>query len=129
MHHSNSSYSYICSSCEPFQQVMGTADTMSSLKMDSNSDSVNLAVPKLRDDGSNWADYEPRIRRALGSKGLWRHIEGTAVAPVPYSVVGGITVISDGKTPATDEQIESKEARITDFEKREYFAEHFILSV
>ena len=59
-----------------------------------NSDTTTLAVPKLRDDGSNWADYEPRIQRALGSKGLWRHVEGTAIAPKPYALVAGVPVLA-----------------------------------
>ena len=41
------------------QQVMGPGDKMSTITMNSNSDSTSLAVHKLRDDGSNWADYEP----------------------------------------------------------------------
>ena len=66
--------------------------------MNSNSDSTTLAVPKLRDDGSNWADYLPRLQNAMGAKGLWRHIEGTATAPVPFAVTNGIPMLSDGKT-------------------------------
>ena len=69
--------------------------------MNSNSKSTNLAAPKLRDDWSNWPDYEPRLRIAMGSKGLWRHIEGTAVVPKPYIVADGIPVLPDRKTPAT----------------------------
>ena len=72
---------------------------MSSFSSNSNSDSTPLAVPKLRDDGSNWADYTPRIQKAMGSKGLWRHIEGIAVAPTSYALVNGVPVTSDGKTP------------------------------
>ena len=64
----------------------------------------------------------------MGSKGLWRHVEGKAVAPAAYMVANGIPVISDGKTPATEEQIEARETRIVDFEKREYLAQHVILS-
>jgi hypothetical protein len=64
----------------------------------------------------------------MGSKGLWRHVEGNAVVPKPYAVVNGVPVISDGKTPATEEQIEAREMRIVDFEKREYLAQHVILS-
>ena len=101
---------------------------MSTITMSSNSKSTSLAVPKLRDNGRNWADYEPRIRKALGSKGLWRHVEGTAVAPKPYVIADGIPVLSDGKTPATNEQLETKETRIYEFEKREYLAQHIILS-
>ena len=42
----------------------------------------------------------------MGSKGLWRHIEGIVVAPTPYALVNGVPVTSDGKTPAPEEQIE-----------------------
>ena len=101
---------------------------MSNLSLNSSSDSTTLQVPKLRDDGSNWPDYEPRIRKVMGSKGLWRHVEGTAVAPKPYAVVEDVMVIADRKTPATEEQIEAKESKIIEFEKREYLAQHIILS-
>ena len=101
---------------------------MSNLSITSSSDSTTLSVPKLRDDGSNWMDYEPRIRRAMGSKGLWMHIEGIAIAPKPYAIVNSIPVLSDGKTKAMDEQLETREARIIEFGKREYLAQHIILS-
>ena len=51
---------------------MGPADTMSTITMSSSSESTSLAVPKLRNNGSNWPDYEPRLQKAMGSKGLWR---------------------------------------------------------
>jgi hypothetical protein len=38
----------------------------------------SLTIPKLKDDGSNWADYEPKMRNALGAKGLIRHVDGLA---------------------------------------------------
>ena len=108
---------YICFSCKPLQQVMGPeADHMSNLTMNSNSDSTTLLVPKLCDDGSNWADYKLRIERALGSKGLWRHVLGTAITPKLYTLLAGVPVIADGKTPAMEEQIELKETKIQEFE-------------
>src|ERR1700684_317074 len=107
---------------------MGPGDIMSTLTMNSNSDSSSLSIPKLHDDGSNWADYEPRMIKAMGSKGLWRHVEGLAAAPKPYVIADGIPVLSDGKTPATDEQLETKEIRMIEFEKKEYLAQHIILS-
>ena len=55
-------------------------------------------------------------------------MEGLAVAPKPYVVADGIPVLSDRKTPATDEQLEVKEVRIVEFEKKEYLAQHIILS-
>ena len=92
------------------------------------SDSTTLAIHKLHDDGSNWSDYEPRIRKAMGSKALWRHVEGTAVVPKPYAIVEDVHVLADRKTLATEEQIEMKESKIIEFEKREYLAQHIILS-
>jgi len=98
------------------------------VELNSSSNSTTLQIPKLRDDGSNWSDYQPRIQKAMGSKGLWRHVEGTAVAPKPYAVVNGEYFLSDLKTPAMEEQIESKEMKLADFEKKEYLAQHIILS-
>ena len=107
---------------------MGPADLMNSLSLNSNSDTTTLSVPKLRDDGSNWSDYQSRIERAMGSKGLWRHVLGTAVAPHPFTLLNGDPVLVDGTTKATDEQIEAREIRILDFEKKEYLTQHIILS-
>jgi len=107
---------------------MGPNDTMLNLSIKSSSDSTTLQVPKLRDDGSNWSDYQPRIQRAMGSKGLWRHVEGTAVAPKPYAVVNRQLFLTDLKTAATEEQIETKESKLADFEKKEYLAQHILLS-
>ena len=107
---------------------MGPAELMNNLSLNSNSDSTMLSVPKLRDDGSNWSDYQSRIERAMGSKGIWRHVLGTAVAPRPFMLLNGDPVLSDGTTLATDEQIESREGKIVDFEKKEYLAQHVILS-
>src|SRR5271155_2448895 len=107
---------------------MGPETTMNPQNISSSSDSTLLAVPKLRDDGSNWSDYHPRIQNAMGAKGLWRHVLGTATAPVPYVVTEGIPMLSNGKTPATEDQIDAKESRIVDFEKREYLSKHILLS-
>ena len=96
--------------------------------MNSNSEFSTLASPKLCDDRSNWSDYQQRLQNAMGAKGLWRHVQGTAVVPVPYIVANGIPVLSDGKTAATEDQIEAKETKIIEFEKREYLAHHILLS-
>ena len=101
---------------------------MSTFSLNSSSDSTTLAIPKLRDDGSNWSDYEPKIRKAMGVKALWRHVEGTAVAPKPYAEKDGKPVLANGTTPTTDNQIEAKESKIIEFEKGEYLAQHILLS-
>jgi hypothetical protein len=47
---------------------------------------------------------------------------------MPYAISNGILMLSNGKTPATDDQIESKETKILEFEKKEYLARHILLS-
>lgn len=101
--------------------------TMFNLTLNSN-DSTSLSVPKLHDDRSNWADYEPHIQKAIGSRGLWRHVEGTEIAPTPYLLVNGVPTLADGKIPATEEQIKAYETKMIDFDKHEYLTQHIILS-
>ena len=100
---------------------------MSSLTL-STSNSETLNAPKLRDNGSNWADYNARIQVAMEAKGLWKHVEGKVTPPKPYAEVNGIAVLSDGRTEATEEQIEARERRIDDFAKAASLAKHVILS-
>ena len=94
---------------------------MSDLKLSPNSE-MPLSIPKLHDDGSNWPDYEPRIQKEMGVKGLWRHVEGTATVPQPYMVVNRVSYLHDLTTVATEDQIEMKEIRMADFDKKEYLA-------
>ena len=88
---------------------MGPAEQTTSLTLGSNLDAMSLSIPKLHDDGSNWSDYQPRIVRALGSKGLWRHVVGTAVAPKPYELKAGVSVLTDGQTPASAMEDQKKQ--------------------
>ena len=69
---------------------------MSSLTL-STSNSKTLNAPKLRDDGSNWADYHAWIQVATEVKGLWKHVEVKVTLLKPYAEVNGIAVLSDGK--------------------------------
>ena len=89
--------------------------------------SQTLSIPKLNDDGSNWVDYEVKARTAMGSKGLSRHLAGTAIQPKPFDVENGVIMFEKGK-PATDEQIEAKEKRLDEYEQKEYLARHIILT-
>jgi hypothetical protein len=97
------------------------------IDMLSNAAGNTFSVPRLRDDGSNWVDYESKIRTALGSKGLIKHIEGTAIKPLPLLIESGVPVSKPG-TPATESEIESREKRIDEFEQREYMSQHVIQS-
>ena len=83
-----------------FVQVMSprmSIPMMSTLTLNSSSDSTTLSIPKLHDNGSNWSDYEPHIQRAMGSKGLWRHVEGAAIALKLYTLDHGILVLADDR--------------------------------
>ena len=62
------------------------------------------------------------------SNGVKGAIEGTAIAPKQYTLDHGIPVLSDGQTPATEEQIEARESKIMDYDKWKYLAQHVILS-
>ena len=62
------------------------------------------------------------------AKGLWRHVEGTATASVPFILSDGVPMLADEKTKATEDQIESKESKILEFEKRKYLACHILMS-
>ena len=81
------------------------------------------------DDGSNCSDYEPGIKRAMGAKSLWIHVEGKATPLKPYQLVNNVPTLSAGKTKATEEQIEAKEAHIIDYKKHECLSQHVILSM
>ena len=48
--------------------------------------------------------------------------------PMPYAVSNRIPMLSDGKTAAMEDQIEAKETKILEFEKREYLARHILMS-
>jgi hypothetical protein len=64
----------------------------------------------------------------MGAQGVWRIIEGKAVVPVMYNLVGGVYVESDGKTPVAEDQIEACNKKVEEYEKRKNLAEHIILS-
>ena len=97
---------------------MGPKTTMNT----SNSSSTILAIPKLCNDGSHWADYQPRLQNVMGLKEFWRHVEKTATVSVPFATNNGIPMLNDRKMLAMEDQIESKETKILEFEKREYLA-------
>jgi hypothetical protein len=90
---------------------------MSDIAITSNSQS-SFVIPKLRDDGSNWSDYEPRAKNALGAKGLTKHAEGRARQPTPLTEVNNVPMSrADPKVAATEEEIESAEKKIDDYER------------
>ena len=106
---------------------MSPRTTMSSLTM-SASNSNTLNAPKLHDDGSNWADYHAHVKVAMEAKGLWKHVKGKATLPKPYTEVNSVSILADGKTEATEEQVKAQERRIDNFVRATSMAKHVILS-
>jgi hypothetical protein len=89
---------------------------MSDIAITSNLQS-SFIIPKLHDDGSNWADYEPRAKNALGAKGLMKHAEGCARQPTLLTEVNNVPMSrADPTVAATEEEIESAEKKIDDYE-------------
>jgi gag-polypeptide of LTR copia-type len=43
-------------------------------------------------------------------------------------MTNGVAMLADGKTVATEDQLEQKESKIIEFEKREYLARHILMS-
>jgi hypothetical protein len=64
----------------------------------------------------------------LGSKGLWEHVSGTALVPQRYAIVANISVLADGTTAATEDQVEAREDRVKKYNKESNLAQHVILS-
>jgi hypothetical protein len=81
----------------------------------SKPNNIAFQVLKLRDDGSNWTDYETHIRRAMGVKGVLRIVDGNAIVLVMYNLVNGMYVTSDGKTPASEDQIDAWEDKVINY--------------
>ncbi|KZP30369.1 hypothetical protein FIBSPDRAFT_726029 [Athelia psychrophila] len=85
----------------------------------SGSSSFLSQLTKLRDDGSNWITGKERIETYLASKRLFRHVDGTACKPpkiiylreAPSPMIASL----DGKTAATEEELEKAEKAFEDW--------------
>ena len=107
------------------QQVMSPAANMD-MSLALNQANATT-IPKLKDDASNWVDYKSKALMGMGSRGLMSHIEGCVTKLKLYDLLDGVAVLSDGKTKVTEEQIETHEKRIEDFETKRYLACHIMV--
>jgi hypothetical protein len=85
---------------------MGPADISD---MSSTSNNQVLSLPKLRGDSSNWATYSERVLNYLTSKGLRRHVLGTACKPEELNERNGSFYKGNSLAPLSDEEIEKHE--------------------
>jgi hypothetical protein len=93
----------------------------------SSTGTSSVSIPRLRDDGANWVDYAERVEITMASKGIWKHAQGTAVAPVPFSLEANVPVTKPG-TPATEAEIEAKDKKIDDYDQKKAMARLIIMS-
>lgn len=100
---------------------------MTKMDVTASSSNQSLLIPKLCDDGSNGADYEPRAHMAMGTKGLLPHLEGRAIQPKPLVLVNGIPMGSTS-VPVTNKQIEARDKKIEQYEQRESLTKYLITS-
>ena len=77
--------------------------------MSEGSSTQITSLPKLQPDGSNWTTYQERVLNTLTSKGLKRHVMGTARKPVALSEMNGDYFKPGRLAPLSDEELEKHE--------------------
>ncbi|KAF8164526.1 hypothetical protein BJ912DRAFT_863731, partial [Pholiota molesta] len=91
------------------------ASTLSTLKV--------LDIPKLAEDGGNWGSYKERVLNHLTSKGLARHVRGTARKPSSLVEKDGKHYragdSSEKPTALTEEEIEKVETDLDTWETKQ----------
>ena len=75
--------------------------------MATTSTSTKVTLPKLQEDGSNWVMYKEWIQNHLTSKGLLRHITGTARKPIEIEEHNGKVHKKGNVTAMTDDEFEA----------------------
>ncbi|KAJ7446668.1 hypothetical protein FB451DRAFT_1054801, partial [Mycena latifolia] len=77
-------------------------------------------LPMLQDDSSNWVHYSEIISTHAKSKGLHRHLAGTARKPadITQDVVGD-WFLAGSIIPMTDTEVEEHEKKQDDYEMKE----------
>jgi Reverse transcriptase (RNA-dependent DNA polymerase)/gag-polypeptide of LTR copia-type/GAG-pre-integrase domain len=83
----------------------------------SSSKVVNL--PRLSEDGSNWVTYKERVLNNLTSKGLMRHVRGTARKPVQLTERHGAYYRPHELSPLSDEDLEKHEDLVDSYDQKE----------
>ena len=76
-------------------------------------------ITKLQADGSNWLTYSERVMKNLTSKGLKRHILGTAWKPAELIECNGSYYKPNGLTPLSDAELEKHEEGQDEYEQKQ----------
>jgi hypothetical protein len=112
-------YSFVYQFVSVFQitlyilQVMGQQDI-------STSDIKVTQLPKLASDGENWLTYHERVLNAATTRGLRRHLVGTALKPSPIIIKDEkFYLTEDDALPLSDDALEKQETAIDTWEQKE----------
>ncbi|KAF7367236.1 Retrovirus-related Pol polyprotein from transposon TNT 1-94 [Mycena sanguinolenta] len=78
-------------------------------------------LPILQDDSSNWPHYEEIITTHVKSKGLHRHLAGTARKPADLvqDIIGDWFIDGGNGNPLTEDELEAHEKKQDDYETKE----------
>ncbi|KAF8804226.1 hypothetical protein BYT27DRAFT_7039524, partial [Phlegmacium glaucopus] len=89
-------------------------------KMNSMSNTgQGLTIPKLQPNGSNWTTYAERVMNYLTSKGLKRHVTGTARKPIELVARAGAYYRPSSLIPLSDDEIQKHETEQDEYEQRQ----------
>ncbi|KAF8155630.1 hypothetical protein B0H34DRAFT_659656, partial [Crassisporium funariophilum] len=86
----------------------------------SSSSTVKVStLPKLKEDGSNWITYKERILNTLTSKGLKRHVTGSARKPTELIERSGDYYKPNSLSPLSDDQLEEHEKEVDIYDQKQ----------
>ena len=97
---------------------MGPAENNPNLSSTSLTNQAS-AIPKLSADGSNWSSYSEHVMNYLTSKGLKRHLLGTARKPVDLIERDGGYFAPGHLGPLGDAEFEKHEEEQDEYEQKQ----------
>jgi hypothetical protein len=77
-------------------------------------------------DGSNWPTYQERVLNTLTSKGLKRHVLGTAHKPEVPVEHNGSFYYQNSMNPLTDEELEKNEDEQDSYDQKQAAVQEII---
>jgi hypothetical protein len=93
---------------------MGPDSAMASSSMKIHS------LPKLEDNGSNWNTYKERVLNTLTSRGLKRHVIGTAKRPTKIELRDdGEYYVKGQMAPLNEDEIELYETKLDEYAQKQ----------
>ena len=95
----------------------------------SSSDHTTFLITPIHDDGSNFADYEPKVKVLCGLKGTVKFLEGHVQKTYRISHVNGVYMKAGTiDKPVTDKEIKNVEMKMDIYEQNEALCKHILMS-